>query len=540
VIINQNGRAVISLGSPQFEDTEILYAIFRASDVKNYSNIVIENFDTDGSSLSYPVTTKPEVSLPLEWNTVVAVGNSLLDPGYAQKFTIDPNQRAYSLNNSQIDLSNIPGYTLYVLIDNNVLENGSDYTWTPETGTLNISAFYDLSDKNTLEVYTRHNAEYTFGSYDANNNFIVDADNISFAQNYIEDTDVKVITFVNHDHKSIDRYRIRVKSRDGLDTSSNDYKVLTNIQRGKIVLDNPIIDAQYAWVSKNGELLIPNADYYVDSLNNTIVLVTDVEIDDEFIVVHFAADRFQQSFGWQQFKDILNRTHYESLRADKSFVLSNDLHWYDKEIVLDDGSNLTKPKFDGTPGVIWIDGERIEYYVRDENTLSQLRRGTLGTGVKEVYTEGTIGLEIPPSSKVPYKDEIYTTIFTADGTSTDYTLDFTDADIDEFEVFVGGKRLRKNSISAYQFEYTDNDGNIVDSIAMDSPEGDVVIPAEFTIANDSTASSTLILATAPLENTKIIVIRKKGLSWSDIGKTLAESENDIAVFLRSSTVDLPR
>ena len=34
-------------------------------------------------------------------------------------------------------------------------------------------------------------------------------------------------------------------------------------------------------------------------------------------------------------------------------------------------------------GVLFINGERIEYFVKDGNSLQQLRRGTMGTGVKD-------------------------------------------------------------------------------------------------------------------------------------------------------------
>ena len=37
------------------------------------------------------------------------------------------------------------------------------------------------------------------------------------------------------------------------------------------------------------------------------------------------------------------------------------------------------------PGIIEINGERIEYYQKNGNVLSQLRRGTLGTGVPTVH-----------------------------------------------------------------------------------------------------------------------------------------------------------
>jgi hypothetical protein len=34
------------------------------------------------------------------------------------------------------------------------------------------------------------------------------------------------------------------------------------------------------------------------------------------------------------------------------------------------------------PGVVFVDKERIEYFTKSGNTLGQLRRGTLGTGIK--------------------------------------------------------------------------------------------------------------------------------------------------------------
>jgi len=132
-------------------------------------------------------------------------------------------------------------------------------------------------------------------------------------------------------------------------------------------------------------------------------------------------------------------------------------------------------------------------------------------------------MELSGKNNIPYKDEVYTTKFTADGTSTDYTLDFTPDSVNEFDVFVAGKRMRKTTLESYQ---VDN--------AMDSPEGDITLPAEFTVTNNI-----LSLTTAPIENTTVVVVRKKGRTWSDPNKTLADSETDIAKFLRSTPVDLP-
>ncbi len=178
------------------------------------------------------------------------------------------------------------------------------------------------------------------------------------------------------------------------------------------------------------------------------------------------------------------------------------------------------------PGVIFIDGERIEYFVRNDNVLSQLRRGTLGTGVKDRYVEGTTVFNSGLTSVMPYKDEILTTQFIADGTTNTYSLDFVPNNINEFEVFVAGKRMRKSALSSY---------SLPNPVYQDSPEGDVQLPAEFSVNG-----STLTLTATPTENVKVTVVRRSGIIWSNPGTQLSKADSDIARFLRDSTVDLPR
>ena len=73
---------------------------------------------------------------------------------------------------------------------------------------------------------------------------------------------------------------------------------------------------------------------------------------------------------------------------------------------------------------MFIEGERIEYFKKDGSVLKQIRRGTLGTGVKDTYTEGT---EIRTQSfifSMPIKIIFLTTVFTATGDSSGFSLDF--------------------------------------------------------------------------------------------------------------------
>jgi hypothetical protein len=175
------------------------------------------------------------------------------------------------------------------------------------------------------------------------------------------------------------------------------------------------------------------------------------------------------------------------------------------------------------PGIIWIDGERIEYFGIAGNFLTQVRRGTLGTGIKNVHQAGSIAYGQGPGENISYNDTINTYTVITDG-STSVVPTFTVSNINEIEVFAGGRRLRKNQISVFN--------PVLD---QDSPAGDEISPAEFTVEN-----GVIVLSTAPANGIEIKVVKKTGSVWTEPGKDLANSEKTIGKFLRGATIELPR
>ena len=98
--------------------------------------------------------------------------------------------------------------------------------------------------------------------------------------------------------------------------------------------------------------------------------------------------------------------------------------------------------------------------------------------------------------------------------------------MNEFEVFVAGKRLRKNAISIFDA-----------TIDQDSPEADVVSPAEFSVTG---STNVLTLTNIPANNVKIQVIRRQGKLWTDPGTTLNDSKSTVARFFKAEKVELPK
>jgi hypothetical protein len=195
--------------------------------------------------------------------------------------------------------------------------------------------------------------------------------------------------------------------------------------------------------------------------------------------------------------------------------------------MLDDVTGMFVPnKAQNIPGVLFIDGERIEYFEISGNTLRQLRRGTLGTGVKDVYQIGTIAQGQGPNETINYNDSfLIQTIRTNDSsTATEYSLNFVPESVNEIEVFVAGRRLRKTTLSVYD-----------PTLNLDSSEADIVLPAEFTIDDNN-----IVLAVAPPSDVDIRIVRKLGKTWVNPGESLTTADNSIAKFLREATIQLPK
>ena len=328
-----------------------------------------------------------------------------------------------------------------------------------------------------------------------------------------------------HDLLGIERTNYAVVSRSVLVAEDVQNVTYNRLTVGEIPLRKKAVDAQYVWVSVNGELLTPSVDYSVTDDQMKVQLVRTPAANDVIDVLHFAEKISTAKFAYRQFKDMLNRTHFK--RLDKEVTtLREPLNSDDLRIEVVDGTNLSVPsKGQNIPGVLFIHGERIEYFVKDGNTLKQLRRGTLGTGVKSSYPVGQKVFDQNISKTVPYKDMTQSQSFVATGSNNTFTLGFDVGTYNEIEVFSAGKRLRKTSLQSFD-----------PMIALDSPDGDVTLPKEFEF-NSSTNSITL--SETPLLNTKVTVIKKTGQTWTSTGEMLGDAENSIARFLRAGTSALP-
>jgi len=508
-----------------------------------YSQVSIDTIIADGSTTNFDITNAPFDQKPLSYYTVVTVNDRVLSPGYSQEYVIENSQREYQLNLVQIPAASLNYYDVQVFINGRQLEYLQEFRFEgsaqfdpnlptelqPGSTVILERGIGDNGD--TVKIFVMADNDYSFGYFDVDNNFVSTPNTLYLNEPYNEDDVIKVYKFSNHNAQALERYTVEVTEQTETTPGTDRYFDFKLLQRGLIKLRSPAIDAQYVWVAVNGVLLSPSVHYSITDNRNYVKLTTEPVEGDKIQIIHFADSAVVERFAWRQFKDMLNRTHYK--RLDDVYTLAEDLNWYDKSIELVDGTGLPEPEFDTrNPGVVFIEGERIEFFNRNGNTLNQIRRGTLGTGVKAVYETGSELVDQSLDSTMPYKDETEVITVTADGTTATFELPFnTDLfDLrfgrarDLIEVFVGGKRLHKNEIDVFNKD-----------IDQDSPEGDEVYPEEFTVSGN-----VLTLAETPNEGIKVSVIRKIGKYWKESGQRLSDSDNDVAKFLRAKTTDLPR
>ena len=365
---------------------------------------------------------------------------------------------------------------------------------------------------------------------------IVESDRLSLKD--IPNDDVKIYVFSNHDTNEFERLSLRVAYEDeNAPAGSDNYLSRNLLSKGEIKLDKKIPGPEYAWVFLNGKFLTSQADYTLSDNREYIILSEQPIKDDRIEILYFTADVSKKKFAYRIFKDVLNRYHYKRINSAMEYELATDLNWYDLSINLKSSDGLDEPNRElAIPGIIFINGERIEYFVKQGNILRQLRRGTLGTGVKDVHPRHSRVFHQGVSETIPYQDTTYTQTFTGDGSSTTFNLNWTPNSVNEFDVFVAGTRLRKatpivNANDGIDYNYYEYDS----TLDQDSPGGDVVVPAEFTVENNI-----LTLVTAPLADTEVRIIRKTGKIWNDDGVSLASSKNTISRFLTDSTYKLAR
>jgi len=318
-------------------------------------------------------------------------------------------------------------------------------------------------------------------------------------------TYLRAITFTNQDNSFI---RTEVYEAN----SSRIYK-LTRV----VVNDN------FVWVSIGDKVLTSGYDFEIMEDLRTIRIDPDIPYNDgeQVIITSFTEQVASLTIGYKIFRDILGRTHYKRLSSAETTYLTQALLPTSTTITVNNGAILPTPALEyKTPGVVFVAGERIEYLEKHGNTLSKLRRGTLGTGVKEQYGVGTWVIDQSRSQTIPFAESVIAQTFTNTGVISTFTLTHNKfifaSDItphDAIEIFVGGVKLEK-PLQTGNYRVV-HDG----TLSFDSGVNDTILEPDFTITTSTQAFGTMYtvnLLTPVDPRLTVSVVQRRSTTWYDI------------------------
>ncbi len=345
---------------------------------------------------------------PLSNNVLVLVNENVLAPSETEYFVLSDNNLSYRLLSykSQPFIADPIDYQVY--LDGELLNYGSDYVFDVSVMSVEIKERI-YNEGSTLAVVNLSNSDYNLI-----NNQIV------FTSVPADTDEIEIISFYKHDVREILRTNESTSQTGSLVFGSYDYYKYKNLVGGQFDLERMVAFDDYVLVIKNGKILTHSVDYALQSNLKTIKLKENIITSDIIDVVCFTDQAVNHSYGYMIFKDMLNRYHYKRISKAKSTKLAKDLKQGDAQIQVVDGSVLTDPNPSlNLPGIIEINGERIEFFVKNGNVLSQLRRGTLGTGAPTLHRVRSLVLDIGPTETIPYQDRhIVETRITTAPTST--------------------------------------------------------------------------------------------------------------------------
>ena len=321
---------------------------------------------------------------------------------------------------------------------------------------------------------------------------------------------------------------------------------------GKTAFELPLLPTSISsvYVYVNGIRQVQDLDYRLSADRRKIYLTQQTDQEDLVKIIVFGTDEYSLPSAFTITKDMLNVYRYNA-HVNEGISLAKDLQYFDTELYVTDASGLKDPIPErNIPGRLNIGQEKIEYFKKEGNVISQLRRGSQGSSIPELHKSGSNVVDISIDYRLPYADDQDREDFVSDGSSLligplsfvpnkqdlrDWyrnTIPSEYGQCNEVEVFVGGRRLQKSP----QIVFDETLGAI-------SPEGDKQQEAEFSVTGED---AFIRLSEPTPAGTRISVISKRGIVWYDRangsvtqGVTLTANKTAVAKFIASTTTQLP-
>jgi hypothetical protein len=544
--VNDSDKTLVEIGQAPIEGSSVKILVFGASlDTNtNQEPVVRVNQQTiivESSTRNYLVDNFVDL------NRSSARGSILVELNGQYLRSSDTVFVVYNGNNNIINLGldpltpsgTIAINDLKVYKNNVLLEFLNDWTFDGTSNRLEILE-QSLSVGDSIRVEQNINTDYD----------IINGELILDQSLTIADGDQIIITWFN-EYPSV-----------------NLLKEVYSGGKSQYALARRPVSISYVWVFLNGQRLTADIDFIIAVEKNVIILLAPSVLTDIVEIIQFGSDVYRSTVGYEIFEDMLNTRHFKRFSFNDVELIA-PLYYYDQTITVTDASGLSNPDARRRiPGIVNINGERIEYFTKTENTLGQLRRGSLGTPIAEIHELGSKVVDVGVTETIPYTETQEKIDIISDGSSVEFgPYDFISStptsnrpfykmnipirnnageiiDIlypsipeenvvcDEVEIFVGGRRLNKDSTKLYE-----------ETLGASSPTADIDVEADFSVNRET---KTIRLTTPVPAGIRITILRRTGKVWLEKGETTASKgatmlDNDTVIinFIEQRSTLLP-
>jgi hypothetical protein len=518
-----NNRASVRVMLPDINKKFSIEAWFFKEPYAKFNKFYQETFVVGEQLTSrFVLNFPPKTVEPASTQAIVETGSFFelrrMRPPSVSYYRVLGDETVFDIDNKRVQTGVHTLNTVKVYLNGAELRPGFDWTVNSAADTVNIINGL-LTPGDVVAVMSL--LEY---DYFISNNILTLTEPVDSSSVQI----VKVTTFPDHDNLFVRTERFEYNA-------ANEY-----------TLSLPVINENYIWISAGSQYLSSGYEFSLLPDMRTVRINDTVEIDpnQEMIITTITPPRSTVGIiGYRIFKDIFENQSYKRLSKYHTAELERPLSYLDKEIYVKNGNTLAHPNPElNLPGVILLDAERIEYFTKNGNVLTDLRRSTLGTGPSFYSQIGTKVIDQSVKQTVnTYEERLQQHIFTSSNvmvisttTATGFAMgdgiilnsDPTIRAADQVEVYYGGRKLRKSSLVIH-------DG----TISYDtSTESLTILAPEFSI-NTSTQELTLNIDEEITTATRITVVQRLGAIWTTT--SLLSSDVRQAVFLRARPAEFP-
>jgi len=521
----------VTFNTAPVADTFVQIAGFNKSttSTRSHASIMNQAVTYDGSTNRYTLTYPPGSIGPLSGLTIIELNGKVLRGPDVSYYTGDGS--TYSFNpvvglgeDSTIDPAKVITSASQIQVHKNgvLLAQGTDYV-------VNLGTVQGTADNSTATADITTLTADTIGSPErielvqpASSTDLVAITTLTDNQYFNEGNDIILdVAQIDADSSTLG-YQLSENDVLSVTTFNNalGMKLRREVLEGKtnnvFKLRFEPLNGGYTYVWLNGDQQTQGHDFTISG--NTITFVgKTITASDRLDVMYFATESAASATGFRIFKDMLNRTFYKRISKTATTELVDDLTDTINTLQVKDGTVLPEPDASSNmPGVVFIDKERIEYFTKNGNTLGQLRRGTLGTGIKD-HSDGTLVVDASGTQTIPYADTVHTNTFTGDGSTVIFALSQAPSSASELDIFIGGQRLL----------LTSEDGSTIN----------------YSVDGSTTA---VTLSTAPADGTQVKILHKRGQVWYTAldgnpadGKGLQASTTGQAKFIANEPTNAP-